>query len=88
MNKLKNYRRQIDEIDEKIIRLLALRMKISGHVGTYKKEKNIEVNQQGRWEEVLKSRRNIAKHRKVSKKLVTNIWNLIHEESKRLQEKK
>ena len=54
-------RRQIDEVDEQLLSLLAKRMHISQEIGTYKKEHNMPILQNKRYDEILdKTRQNGA----------------------------
>lgn len=49
-------RRQIDEVDEQLLSLLAKRMHISQEIGTYKKEHNMPILQNKRYDEILDKR--------------------------------
>ncbi len=53
---LETLRRQIDEIDNSVIELLAKRMRISREIGQYKREHNMTVVQTGRYTEILDKR--------------------------------
>ena len=57
MNDLNNFRSRIDEIDDKIVRLLLERFAVVKNVAEYKKEHSLNVLQKDREAEVL---RNIA----------------------------
>ncbi|MDL2212012.1 chorismate mutase [Erysipelotrichaceae bacterium OttesenSCG-928-M19] len=52
MKNLKEYRKEIDEIDDEIIQLLNERFQISIELGNYKKENSLEVTDQTREEEI------------------------------------
>jgi len=78
---LEKYRHQIDEIDTKIIDLLAKRFEIVKKIWKYKKEKNIPTLQHKRWQKVLKTRKQLAKQKWINTELIENIWNLIHKEA-------
>ena len=82
---LEIYRRQIDEIDTQIIDLLEKRFEIIKKVGKYKKERNIPPLQPERWQQVLQTRKNLAKEKWLNPELIEKIWNLIHEEALRLE---
>lgn len=47
----------------------------------------MEVHQENRWQELLADILEEADERMLNKDFVTHIWNLIHEESKKYQEK-
>jgi len=82
---LELYRKQIDEIDAQIIDLLAKRFEIVKKVGEYKKERNIPPLQPERWQQVLQTRKNLAKEKWLNPELIEKIWNLIHEEALKLE---
>ena len=82
---LELYRKQIDEIDAQIIDLLTKRFEIVKKVGEYKKERNIPPLQPERWQQVLQTRKNLAKEKWLNPELIEKIWNLIHEEALKLE---
>lgn len=53
---LKKYRKQIDKIDKKLIKLFEKRMEISKSIGEYKKEHNMEIFDSEREKEILEDR--------------------------------
>jgi chorismate mutase len=79
MSELLEFRNRIDQVDHKIIKLLAKRFDIVKHIGNYKKEHNITPLQSTRWEYVIKDRSKIAEKYGISPLLITDIWNMIHE---------
>lgn len=81
MTKLDIYREEIDSLDRQLIVLLAKRLDIVQKVGKYKKENNMPALQSGRWQEVLDSKKNIAKEYWLSSDFVEKIWNDIHDEA-------
>lgn len=82
---LEKYRNELDQTDKEIINLLAKRFEIVKKIWEYKKENNIWILQQWRWEQVLENRKEIAKELWVNENLIEYIWNLIHEEALRLE---
>ena len=86
-NKLEDWRKQIDSIDEKILNLLAKRMDISSKIGKFKKEKKVSLLDKKRLEEMVES--NIKKGKKLglSKEFIKNLLHLIHKYSLEIQEK-
>ena len=52
-NELEEYRKKIDSLDERIVKLLDERMKIALQVGGYKKKHGLEIVYEKREEEVL-----------------------------------
>ena len=78
-------RKQIDELDEQLLTLLAKRMRISQEIGTYKLEHNMPVLQSGRYDQLLKSRQDMGSKLNLSGEFVDSIVKEIHEESVRVQ---
>jgi chorismate mutase len=82
---LKHYRDQIDTIDWEIVYLLSRRFEIVRQIWKIKKEHWVEALQTSRFELLLEELLVDAKERMVDQDLIKNIWNLIHEESLRLE---
>jgi chorismate mutase len=85
-NTLTILREEIDKIDADIIKLLGDRMKIAENIGQSKKQQHVTVLQPSRWQEILASRVEEGKKRKLSSEFTTGIYQLIHEEAVRHQE--
>lgn len=86
-NKLVGWRKQIDTLDEKILVLLAKRMKISSEIGKFKKEQGISILDKKRWEEILESSLKKGKTIGLSKEFIKNFLYLIHKYSLEIQGK-
>ncbi|MDR2627736.1 MAG: bifunctional 3-deoxy-7-phosphoheptulonate synthase/chorismate mutase type II [Dysgonamonadaceae bacterium] len=82
---LSELRKQIDEIDEQLLEILAKRMRISQEIGTYKKEHNIQVLQTARYDEILGNRVAVAEQLGMSGEFMKMMLEAIHEESVRIQ---
>ena len=80
-------RGQIDQIDSKIVTLLAKRMSISKEIGVYKKEHNMPVLQSKRYGDIIEGRAKLAKELDLSPEFVTAIMESIHRESVDVQMK-
>lgn len=78
-------RRQIDELDNQLLELLAKRMRVSREIGTFKKEHNMTVVQTDRYDEILNKRIPQAKGLDVDPEFMRTILEAIHEESVRQQ---
>lgn len=79
------YRKQIDEIDQSLLILLANRMNVSKSIGKCKKEKNMSVLQSARYNEILELRGKMGEKLGLCKEFVEKIIRLLHEESIREQ---
>ncbi|MDL2208756.1 bifunctional 3-deoxy-7-phosphoheptulonate synthase/chorismate mutase type II [Parabacteroides sp. OttesenSCG-928-O15] len=82
---LTELRRQIDQIDEQLLELLAKRMRISCEIGVYKKEHNMPILQSPRYNEILEKRSEMGAAMDLSTLFVKEILQEIHEESVRQQ---
>ena len=80
-------RKQIDELDTQLLQLLAKRMGVSREIGTYKKEHNMPILQSNRYDEILKSRREMGEKLDLDGEFVNKIMTSVHEESVRVQMK-
>lgn len=84
-DRLKDMRKEIDEIDNALIELLAKRMKICRGIGEYKKENGMTIVQTRRYSEILDKRGAQGSLMGVGTDCVKNIFENIHEESVRQQ---
>lgn len=78
-------RKQIDELDNTIMEVLAKRMRICRDIGQYKKEHNMTVLQASRYNEILDKRGAQGALFGMSPEFVKEIFEAIHEESVRQQ---
>jgi len=85
-DKLSNFRDEINFLDKQLIDLLANRMHVAEKIGEVKKEKNVAVLQNSRWQEIMDTM--VAKGTKsgLSKTFIENIFKAIHQESIEHQE--
>ena len=84
---LEHLRREIDEIDDDLLNLLARRMKFSEEIGAYKKANNIAILQTDRWGEILNRAIEKGKLKGLSESFTEAILKAIHQESINHQEK-
>ncbi len=82
---LETLRRQIDEIDNSLIELLAKRMRLSREIGLYKREHSMTVVQTGRYSEILDKRGAQGVLCGMSGEFMRTVFEAIHEESVRQQ---
>ncbi|MBQ9666491.1 MAG: bifunctional 3-deoxy-7-phosphoheptulonate synthase/chorismate mutase type II [Bacteroidaceae bacterium] len=74
-------RKQIDEIDNNIIEVLAKRMRISREIGQYKKEHGMTILQTARYTEILDKRGAQGTLMGIDPECIKKIFEAIHEES-------
>lgn len=82
---LSELRQQIDEIDNKIIEILAKRMRVSKEIAQYKKDHDMPVLQAGRYDEILTLRSQQGAQLDMSEEFVKEVFEAIHGESVRHQ---
>ena len=78
-------RKQIDELDNDLMQLLAKRMRVCREIGQYKKEHNMTVLQAQRYNEILDKRGAQGALCGMDSDFVKTIFEAIHEESVRQQ---
>ena len=78
---LNELRRQIDELDNQLLDLLAKRMRISREIGLYKKEHDMPILQATRYDEILNKRVEQACNMDMDGEFMKTILAAIHEES-------
>lgn len=78
-------RKQIDELDNDLMSLLAKRMRVCREIGQYKKEHNMTVLQANRYNEILEKRGAQGALCGMSAYFIAQIFEGIHEESVRQQ---
>jgi chorismate mutase len=79
--KMDQYRNTIDDLDEKIIHMIATRMEVTDKIGEYKRNNDVTILQANRCNEVLNKCVNTGDVIGLNKNFLGNILQLIHEES-------
>ena len=74
MDKIKELRLKIDEVDERILELFKKRMEVAGEIGVIKKENGISVQDRKRERELMDNLEQKAQKRGLDQSLVKNIW--------------
>ena len=85
--RISKLRTQIDDFDEKLLEILGKRMKIADQIGLLKKEKNVAILQNNRWNEILGKMILDGETKGLSEEFVLKIFKAIHQESIAHQEK-
>jgi len=78
-------RNRIDSIDAELLETLSSRVAIVKQIGRYKKENNVTALQINRWAQLMEDRINIGKKLDLNDSFVKTIFQLIHEDSVRMQ---
>jgi chorismate mutase len=80
-------RAYIDELDSKLIDFLGKRMVVAEKIGQLKKEKNVAILQNKRWNEILGKMILEGSEKGLSEEFILKIFKAIHQESISHQEK-
>ncbi len=83
--KLLELRSRVDSIDDSIIQSLIARKRLIQEIALFKKENEVTILQIKRWEEILHRQISNAKDSGLSSDFVKRLYELIHEESIRIQ---
>jgi chorismate mutase len=79
--KMGKLRMQIDEFDGKLLEILGNRMKVADKIGLLKKEKNVAILQNQRWNEILGKMILEGEEKGLSSDFVMLLFKAIHQES-------
>ena len=85
--KIQALRAEIDFADTKLIELLGKRMSVADQIGALKKEKNIAVLQNKRWNEILRKMIVEGEDKGLSEEFILRLFKAIHQESISHQER-
>ena len=74
-------REEIDQIDNKLLSLLAQRIEVAKKIGECKKEENLPLFQEDRYKSMLEQRGEIGQEKGLNKDFVKRLMEIIHSES-------
>jgi chorismate mutase len=78
---LAQLRDQIDKLDDRLINLVDERMTVVEQIGTYKRDNNITILQNKRWDDMLRSRLVLGDKKGLSEDFISKMFRAIHQES-------
>ncbi len=84
MSELKEFRDEIDRIDQELTRLVEARFNVVKKVGQYKKEHNLPVLDAAREEDVIKRNQDRLKNKEYSKD-IASFYELLMQVTKDMQ---
>lgn len=84
-NQLELLRNRIDALDTELMEVLSSRMEIAREIGRYKKENNVTALQISRWTELMNNRIAVGEKLNLNRTFVQILFQLIHEDSVRMQ---
>jgi chorismate mutase len=85
-SKMAFLRTEIDEYDRKLLEILGNRMKVADKIGELKKEKNVAILQNTRWNDILERMIAEGVSKGLSQDFVLQLFKAIHQESINHQE--
>lgn len=85
LGRLTELRDRVDGADDAILQSLIARMKLVSQIGEHKRKHDMTIFQLQRWEEVLRRTSESAQASGLSVEFVKRLWEVIHNESIRLQ---
>lgn len=74
-------RTRIDEIDNELLDILTRRMGVVNEIGKYKKQNNITILQQGRWEKILEKVLAKGAEKDLDNEFIEKVFKAIHQAS-------
>lgn len=78
-------RNRIDAIDAELLETLSSRVEIVKQIGKYKRDNNVTALQINRWTQLMENRVNLGKKLDLNETFVKILFQLIHEDSVRMQ---
>ncbi len=84
-NTIADLRKEFDEIDHKILTLIAKRMELSKSIAPLKKNSGVGVVQPEIWHQQMRQRKKESGTLDVNEAFVVKLFSLIHDESVRVQ---
>lgn len=78
MDELTKLRKQIDEIDQELVKTIAQRFEIVEKIGKYKAANGIEPLAPKRWKQVMDGKRKLAKEYDLPVEMIEKIYNTMH----------
>ena len=83
---LQKLRREINDLDDELIKVLGRRMRVSQQIGEFKKFNNMTILQSKRWEDLLSSHIEFGTRHGLSDEFTTRLFKIVHQESIDVQE--
>ena len=78
---LMGLREQIDSLDREILQLLAERMNVAENIGRIKRENDVRILQEARWEDITERALTLSSSLKLSENFLRTLLDAIHIES-------
>ena len=78
---LEDLRKEIDIIDKQLVELIAKRIEVVKKIGIFKRQNNLQVVDEDRFNKVLEKVKHIALKKSISTNFIDEIYNIIHKYS-------
>jgi len=82
---IEELRKEIDEIDDNVLKILARRMEIASEIGRHKHKQGMDFLQLKRWKQVVEDRLEKGTKQGLSRNFLLKLLQAIHEEALRVQ---
>jgi len=87
-NKLNKLRKNVDKVDEKILKLLSKRLSLSKIIGNYKNINKIKFEDKNRENQIINKLSSDFKNSNLDKLFIKEIYGIIFKKSKKIMSKK
>lgn len=77
MNTLERLRKEIDEIDGEILKLLGRRLNVAREIGAFKVKNGLPVRDPEREQDILMQKTRLGKRHGVGAMLIKKVWRLL-----------
>jgi chorismate mutase len=84
-NTIAEMRKEFEDIDKEILKLIARRMQLSKNIAGLKRDSGIGVVQPEIWHQQMWQRKTEGKQYQVNEAFIVKLFSLIHDESVRIQ---
>jgi chorismate mutase len=88
VHSLEKLRKEIDRINEKILKLLAKRTKIAIKIAEYKKVHDLSIYSPKREKEIIERVKALARRENLDEKMAEEVFKKIMEQTRRLEREK
>lgn len=81
LKSVEDFRSAINEIDDQLLEMLSYRMKVVDDIAQFKKQHNMTIFQEGRWNELMDRHLSKADGTGLSEEFIIQLFRAIHQES-------
>lgn len=81
LKSVEDFRTAINEIDDQLLEMLSYRMKVVNDIAQFKKQHNMTIFQEGRWNELMERHLEKSEANGLSEEFIIQLFRAIHQES-------